>query len=95
MLWNFAGVALLLLIERRFRIRPPGLFCLYVAWYSAGRLIWEQLRVDPSNEFLGQRVNFYVALVLFLGSIALFVWFQRRGGEDASTRPKRRRAPVG
>jgi prolipoprotein diacylglyceryl transferase len=95
MLWNFAGVALLLLIERRFKIRAPGLFCLYVAWYSAGRLIWEQLRVDPSNEFLGQRVNFYVALVLFLGAVAFFVYFQRRGNGDSSNRVRRRSAPVG
>jgi prolipoprotein diacylglyceryl transferase len=94
MLWNFIGVGLLLWVERRFRIRPPGLFCLYVAWYSAGRLIWEQLRVDPSNEFLGQRLNFYVALVLFLGAIACFVWFQRRGEDEPSRRPRRRRAPV-
>jgi prolipoprotein diacylglyceryltransferase len=49
-----------------------------VAVYSLGRLFWEQLRVDPSRMFLGQRLNFYVALVLFLGAIAAFVWSQRR-----------------
>ena len=49
-----------------------------MAIYSLGRIFWEQLRVDPSHEFLGQRVNFYVALVLFVGAIAFFVWSQRR-----------------
>ncbi len=53
MLWNFAGAALLVWIGRRYRIRPPGLFCLYVAIYSLGRIFWEQLRVDPSRMFLG------------------------------------------
>ncbi len=86
MSWNFVGVALLLFVERRWRIRAPGLFCLYVAWYSAGRLIWEQFRVDPSNEFLGQRLNFYVALALLAGAIAVFVWLQRRPAPPRGTR---------
>jgi hypothetical protein len=31
--------------------------------------------------FLGQRLNFYVALALFLGAIVAFVWSVRRGPE--------------
>ena len=49
-----------------FRIRPPGLFALYISWYTLGRLFEEQLRIDPSHEFLGQRLNFWVAAVLFV-----------------------------
>jgi len=78
MLWNFAGAALLVWLGRRFRIAPPGLFCLYVAIYSAGRLVWEQFRIDPSLQILGQRLNFYVALALFTGSLCAFAWSQRR-----------------
>jgi len=78
MLWNFAGAALIIWAGRRFRVRPPGVFCLYVAVYCVGRIIWEQLRVDPSREFLGQRLNFYVALGLLLIAVAAFVWTQRR-----------------
>jgi prolipoprotein diacylglyceryl transferase len=78
MLWNFAGAAALIMLGRRVRITPPGLFCLYVAYYCVGRLFLEQLRVDPSQEFLGQRLNFYVALFLLVGAIAGFVWSQRR-----------------
>ncbi len=85
MLWNFAGAAILIAIGRRYRIRPPGIFCLYVAIYSLGRIFWEQLRVDPSQMFLGQRLNFYVALALLVGAIAFFVWSQRRP-EDAPPR---------
>jgi prolipoprotein diacylglyceryl transferase len=90
MLWDFAGAALIIWAGARFKIRPPGVFCLYVAVYSLGRLLWEeQLRVDPSREFLGQRLNFYVALLLFLGAIAAFVWSQRR----APAEPPSRAAP--
>jgi prolipoprotein diacylglyceryl transferase len=90
MLWNFAGAVLLVWLGRRFRIAPPGLFCLYVAIYSAGRLIWEQLRIDPSMQFLGQRLNFYVALALLLGSLCAFAWSQSRSrSRPDSTRLER------
>ena len=80
MLWNFGGAALLIWIGRRYRIAAPGIFCLYVGIYSLGRIFWELLRVDPAHHFLGQRVNFWVALVLCVGGFAAFVWTQRRGG---------------
>ena len=47
MLWNFAGAALIIWAGRRFRIRPPGVFCLYVAVYSLGRLFWEAAARRP------------------------------------------------
>ena len=79
MLWNFAGVAVLLLIARRFRIVPPALFALYVAWYTFGRFFEEQLRVDPAHEFWRMRLNAWVALVLFLASALFFIWWQLWG----------------
>src|SRR5680860_1404566 len=82
MLWNFAGAALIIWAGRRFRTRAPGVFLLYVAVYSLGRIFWEQLRVDPSRMFLGQRLNFYVALALLLGAVAIFVWDRRRRGPE-------------
>ena len=78
MLWNFGGAALIIWAGHRFRIRAPGVFCLYVGIYSLGRIFWEQLRVDPSKMFLGQRLNFYVALALLIGAAIAFVWSQRR-----------------
>ena len=75
-IYDLIGVAVLLLVERLVRIRPPGLFALYVAWYTLGRVFEEQLRIDPSHEFLGQRVNFWVAAVLFVLSMAFFIWWQ-------------------
>jgi prolipoprotein diacylglyceryltransferase len=96
MLWDFAGAALIIWAGKRFRLRPPGVFCLYVAVYSLGRLFWEQLRVDPSRMFLGQRLNFHVALVLFVGAIVAFVWSQRREpAEPRAASPGVPRTPGG
>jgi phosphatidylglycerol---prolipoprotein diacylglyceryl transferase len=75
-IYDLVGVGVLLLVERLVRIRPPGLFALYVAWYSLGRVFEEQLRIDPSHEFVGQRLNFWVAAVLFVVSMAFFIWWQ-------------------
>ncbi len=36
---------------RRYRIRPPALFALYVAYYCFGRFFEELLRIDPSHHF--------------------------------------------
>jgi prolipoprotein diacylglyceryl transferase len=78
-LWNLIGAGLLILVERKFRIRPPGLFALYVAYYCLGRFWIEMLRIDPAHEFAGLRVNVWVAAVGFVLAVAAFVWIQRRG----------------
>jgi hypothetical protein len=65
----------------------PGLFALYVTGYSAFRIFEESLRVDPSEHFLGLRLNMYVAIV---GTVAGGVWFwytQRRGKGLPSNTP--------
>ncbi|MBO1030187.1 prolipoprotein diacylglyceryl transferase [Tessaracoccus sp. SD287] len=64
MLWNFGGVGVLLWAERRFRLGNGRVFMLYVAWYGAGRVLMEQLRLDPANLVLGMRINGFIALML-------------------------------
>jgi prolipoprotein diacylglyceryl transferase len=94
--WNLLGVGVLLLLDRFFRFRPPALFALYVAWYTAFRAFEETLRIDPSHEYFGYRLNFYVSVGLFVLSLAFFVWWQffRRGGEQpAARRPVPPRGP--
>ncbi len=88
LLWDFGGVAVLLLVDRRFKIRPPALFALYVSIYTAFRMFEESLRIDPSHHILGMRLNFWVSLVLFVASTAFFVWWQLLRG-----RRRRRGAP--
>jgi prolipoprotein diacylglyceryl transferase len=81
LLWNALGVVVLIWIGRRFRIKPPGLFALYVAWYTFLRFFLELLRVDPSKEFGPLRLNAWVSIGVFLCAVAAFVWAQRREGE--------------
>jgi hypothetical protein len=74
------GLALALIwLGHHRRIKPPGLFALYVAGYSAFRIFEEALRVDSSKYFLGLRLNMYVAIFLTLVGLAWFVRIQRRG----------------
>jgi prolipoprotein diacylglyceryl transferase len=81
MIWNLVGVVMLIIVARRWRIRPPALFSLYVAWYTFGRFFEEQLRVDPSYEFWGMRLNAWVALVLFIASSLFFIYWQLYRGK--------------
>ena len=91
--WDVLAVLVLLWIDRRFKLRRPALFSLYVAVYTAFRTYEETLRIDPSNHFLGQRINFWVSLVLFVCSVAFFVWWQFLR-KPSSEKPRARPRPV-
>jgi prolipoprotein diacylglyceryltransferase len=89
-IFDLAWAALLVWLGHHRGIKPPGLFALYVAGYSAFRIFEESLRVDPSEHFLGLRLNMYVASVLTVVGIAWFIRSQRRGrpaGELLARRP--------
>jgi prolipoprotein diacylglyceryl transferase len=89
--------AALIWIGRRFRIRPPALFALYVSIYTFGRTFEELLRIDPSGHFLGQRTNFWVSIVVFVCSTAFFVWWQfvRTPGPEPDMRARPTPPPRG
>ncbi len=88
-LWSLVGVFVLLLVDRWFRIRPPGLFCLYVAWYTFARFFMELLRVDEAHEWFGLRLNAWVSIAVFVLALVGFVWSQRRKERG----PRRESAP--
>jgi prolipoprotein diacylglyceryl transferase len=89
--WDLALAGLLVYLGQRHRVRPPGLFALYVAGYSLGRIGEELLRVDPSHHVFGLRLNFFVASLLCVIGIAWFVRSQRRcvrgPGHEPPVRP--------
>jgi prolipoprotein diacylglyceryl transferase len=78
LIWDLLLAAVLIWLGNRRSIRPPGLFALYVAGYSAFRIFEESLRIDNSEHFLGLRLNFYVAGALTIVGLAWFVISQRR-----------------
>jgi len=85
LIWDLLAAALLIMIARRFAIRPPGVFALYVSLYCFGRFWVEALRVDPAHHVAGLRLNDWVAL---LGMLAGLAWFVRT---QKDRRPRRRR----
>jgi prolipoprotein diacylglyceryl transferase len=68
-------------------IKPPGLFALYVAGYSAYRIFEETIRIDSSAHFLGLRLNMYIAIALTVTGAAWFVRSQRPGRRTAANAP--------
>ena len=74
LIFDLALAAALVWLGHHRPIRPPGLFALYVAGYSAFRIFEESLRIDSSEHFLGLRLNFYIACALTLFGLA---WFAR------------------
>ena len=93
-IWDLLGVLFLLWVDRRFKLRRPALFALYVAVYCAFRTYEETLRIDPSNHFLGQRINFWVSLVLLVSSLSFFYWWQFRRDETRPPKlPKPKKQP--
>ena len=86
-IWNLALAGFLVWLGRTGRVRPPGLFALYVAGYSAFRIFEELLRVDPAHHIFGLRLNFFIAVALTLAGLAWFAAVQ--------IRPRRPAAPMG
>jgi prolipoprotein diacylglyceryl transferase len=96
-IWDVLIVVLLLWIDRRFRLRRPALFALYVSLYTAFRAYEETLRIDLGSHYIaGQRLNFWVSIVVFALSTAFFVWWQfvRKPGEEGA-RGRPRPVPTG
>jgi len=91
LLWDLAGVGLLLLVERRTKLYPPALFALYVAYYCFGRFFEELLRIDPSHYWLGLRLNAWVSIVSFAAATGFFIWWQLLGRADPERRPPPRK----
>ncbi|WP_426325526.1 prolipoprotein diacylglyceryl transferase [Microbacterium sp. E-13] len=76
--WNVLGVVFLVFVGRRFRLQWGRLFALYLVWYSAGRIVWESIRIDPSDIYLGLRTNVWAAILGVVIGLAIFFVQKRR-----------------
>ena len=95
LIWDVLGALLLIWIGKRFKIRPPALFALYVAYYTFGRFFEELLRVDPSHHVAGLRLNAWVSIIVFVVSVAYFVKRQFRSRDDDGPAAPGRTVPAG
>jgi len=87
-LW-LVGVALVVIwADRRFRMGHGRAFALYVALYTLGRGWIEALRIDPSNDILGLRLNVWTSVLVFIGAVAYIVVSLRlRPGREDQMEP--------
>lgn len=84
-LWNLLGIVVLLLLERRYRLRWGKLFALYLVWYGVGRAWIESMRIDPSELFFGLRTNVWAALfAIVLGLLILRIQQHEHPGIETS-----------
>jgi prolipoprotein diacylglyceryl transferase len=81
LIFDLSWAAVLVWLGHHRRVRPQGLFALYVAGYSGYRIFEETIRIDSSAYFLGLRLNFFVAIVMTVVGLTWFVVVQRRGTE--------------
>ena len=79
-LWNLGAFAVLIWLDRRFRLGHGRVAALYVMLYTAGRGWIENLRIDDvqMNDVLGLRLNVWTSIVLFVLAAAYFAVSARR-----------------
>jgi prolipoprotein diacylglyceryl transferase len=96
-IWNVMGVIIIAAAGRRFRLQWGRLFGLYLVWYSAGRIVWESIRIDPSEVFLGLRTNVWAAIFGVVVGLAIMIVQKRRhlGWEPSPYQPGREWTPPG
>ncbi|WP_425484727.1 prolipoprotein diacylglyceryl transferase [Leifsonia soli] len=78
-IWNLAGVAVILLVERRFQLQWGRVLALYLIWYGLGRSWLEAIRIDPTSDgWLGIPANVWASFVAVAIGFTLFVVQTRR-----------------
>ncbi|WP_144784927.1 prolipoprotein diacylglyceryl transferase [Microbacterium sp. BH-3-3-3] len=84
-IWNLLGAAVILYVGKRFTLQWGKQFAIYLVWYSAGRIVWESIRVDPSDIILGLRTNVWAAIFgVILGIVIFIVQSRRHHGYEPS-----------
>jgi prolipoprotein diacylglyceryl transferase len=84
LLWNVLIFAILIYVDRRFKIGHGRLFALYVAGYCVGRFCVELLRDDTATHIAGIRVNSFTSTFVFIGAV-VYMMLAPKGREDPAT----------
>ncbi|HET9828779.1 MAG TPA: prolipoprotein diacylglyceryl transferase [Nocardioidaceae bacterium] len=85
LLWNLAGAAFIIWLDRRFRLGHGRVFWAYVVVYTLGRVWIELLRIDTAEHVLGLRLNVWTSIIVALvGTVAFVISARRRPGRETS-----------
>jgi len=84
LLWNVLIFAVLIWVDRRFKIGHGRLFALYVAGYCLGRFWIELLRSDQATLIADIRVNTFTSTFVFIGAV-VYIMVAPKGREDPET----------
>lgn len=84
--WCLGAFALLVWLDKRFRLGFGRVAALYVMFYTLGRVWIENLRIDEVQliDVGGLRLNVWTSIVLFVLAAAYFAWsaVKRPGREE-------------
>jgi len=72
-IWCLTVAAVVVWVDRRFRLGHGRAFALYVMLYAIGRGFIESLRIDEAHHFFGIRLNVFTAIVVALGALLYIV----------------------
>ena len=84
LLWNLLVFAVLIWVDRRFKIGHGRLFALYVAAYCVGRFWVELMRSDTATHIAGIRINSFTSAFVFIGAV-VYIMVAPKGREDPAT----------
>jgi prolipoprotein diacylglyceryl transferase len=85
LLWNLLVFAVLIYLDRRFKIGHGRLFAIYVAAYCIGRFWIELMRSDAAYMPVdGIRVNSFTSTFVFIGAV-VYIMVAPKGREDPAS----------
>ncbi|UFU08095.1 prolipoprotein diacylglyceryl transferase [Ruania halotolerans] len=85
LVWNLVMAALLVWVDRKFRLGHGRVFWLYVFVYTLGRVWIEMLRIDEAEMVLGLRLNVWTSILVGVVALVIFVVLSRRYPERESS----------
>jgi len=98
--WNLVGVALLLLLDRKFSFRRGRLFWLYAIYYTLGRVWIEAMRIDDAEQInlfgITTRLNVWTSIFVLLAALVAFIvlGLRKRDVPDTPYLPGREPEPA-